>query len=195
MTRPCNARHPTLAGVRCHRTPGHDGPHAEGDYGDPVLCGATWPRAPRGFTPAARAAAAERASAVLSDLATGLSHAAVAELHGVTRQYVTKVAKKAGIVTSRGGAAPSRVLLARLCELAALDSMEPLAWLEDAARCRKACAAIVARLTTCHDAGLMEIRDHEILRMARGPELAARVRAAVESTEELIDVTLPVAKR
>ena len=185
--RPCNARHPTLAGVRCQRTPGHDGFH-----GDSLT---DWPRAPRGFAPAARAAAAERASAVLSDLATGLSHAAVAELHGVTRQYVTKVAKKAGIVTPRGGAAPSRVLLARLCELASLDSMEPLAWLEDAARCRKACAAIVARLTTCHDAGLMEIRDHEILRMARGPELAARVRAAVESTEELIDVTLPVAKR
>lgn len=82
------------------------------------------------------AAGAELASAVLSDLATGMSHAAIAELHGVSRQRVGAIAKAAGVTTraSRGGTAAhsGAALLARLRELAAAAGADPADWLEDA---------------------------------------------------------------
>ena len=133
-------------------------------------------------------------SLILSAIEAGATYAQAGRDASVSPARARQIAKEAGLPPrSPGGPRSTAVtprtargeeLLARLLELAAAAGDDPASYLEDAARCRVACEQIVARLTTCHDAGLMEIRDYEILRMAIGPsdtstELAEEVRAAV----------------
>lgn len=176
MTRPCNAAHPDLARVRCHRTPGHDNDHNNGT-------GITWPRNPRGATPAQRAAGAVLASAVLSDLATGLTQLEVARRHGISRQRVSQIG--AGLPSK---VVPAQVLAARVRELAAAAGEEPIDWIEDAARCVKACEEIVYILEGLpRNDGASPWTCEQLLKLAIGhnpPDLAAKVRAAVDAATE-----------
>ena len=78
MTVPCSVPH--LSGCACELTRGHRGEHRAGDL--------SWPRA-RGR--GSRPKLAEET--VLAHLEDGLSQAAVARLLGVSRQYVSAVAR------------------------------------------------------------------------------------------------------
>jgi len=133
---------------------------------------------------------------VLTDLAAGFSHSAIAKRHGISRQRVGAIAAAAG---QSGPKRSTKGLLSRLLELAAAAGMEPSAWLEEAARCRKACEAIVAALDELpRNDGASPSACDRIRRLAIGPvdpALAARVRATVEAADDLVDVTFPVPKR
>jgi hypothetical protein len=139
------------------------------------------------------AAGAELASAVLTDLAAGLAHAAIAERHSVTRQRVSQIAAAAGVETrARGGGSPSHregaALLARVRELAAAAGEEPGDWLDDATAAIAACARIV-EIVDGEGMRLLRSDRHvsEIKALAIGrnpPALAAQVRAVVDAVTE-----------
>lgn len=136
------------------------------------------------------AAAAELASAVLSDLAAdpAPSRAAIAARHGISRSRVQAIARAAGLPRGGrgGGAQPSHhessALLARLRELAASAGEEPGDWLTDASEALAAVEAIAARVNAAIERGL-HLPSHplveELFRLAVGrnpPEIAAQVR-------------------
>ena len=175
----CNAHHPSHDD-RCVRPGGHSGDHASRDL--------TWPRARgRGTNVARSARGAEVASAVLSDLAAGRTTAQIAAAHGLSTTRVRQIAAAGGVpLRGKSGATREMQALARrVRELAAAAGEDPTEWLEDAARCRRACEEIVA---LCDDLGwhwsdqLAEIKATAVGAVNRA--LAAQVRGVVDAADE-----------
>lgn len=140
-------------------------------------------------------------SLILSAIEAGATYAQAGRDANVSPARARQIAKEAGLPPRHPGGPRSTAvtprtargeeLLAYLCALADAAGEDPLDWLEDAARCRKACEHIAAWVSIAADvddpqpsATVPRAMLAAVLAAAIGPsdtsaELAEQVRAAV----------------